>query len=125
MGKAFNDAYTAEMKAGEKENAKKTAKKQGKQAATSTVSVPNVPTPSVPDVTGGTAGKTSSKKTGGGSGGSSDSGGKIRNVSIHVDKLVERLEIHTANLQESAERVKDVVAQALLSALNDTNLAME
>ena len=62
---------------------------------------------------------------GGGSGGSSDSGGKIRNVSIHVDKLVERLEIHTANLQESAERVKDVVAQALLSALNDTNLAME
>ena len=113
------------MKAGEKENAKKTAKKQGKQAATSTVSVPNVPTPSVPDVTGGTAGKTSSKKTGGGSGGSSDSGGKIRNVSIHVDKLVERLEIHTANLQESAERVKDVVAQALLSALNDTNLAME
>ena len=122
VGKAFNDAYTAEMKAGEKENAKKTAKKQGKQAATSTVSVPNVPTPSVPDVTGGTAGKTSSKKTGGGS---SDSGGKIRNVSIHVDKLVERLEIHTANLQESAERVKDVVAQALLSALNDTNLAME
>ena len=58
-------------------------------------------------------------------GGSSDSGGKIKNVSIHVDKLVERLEIHTANLQESAERVKDVVAQALLSALNDTNLAME
>lgn len=46
-------------------------------------------------------------------------------MSIHVDKLVERLEIHTANLQESAERVKDVVAQALLSALNDTNLAME
>lgn len=125
VGKAFNDAYTAEMKAGEKENAKKTAKRQGKQAATSPAGVPNVPTPSVPDVTGGTAGKTSSKKTGGGSGGSSDSGGKIRNVSIHVDKLVERLEIHTANLQESAERVKDVVAQALLSALNDTNLAME
>lgn len=122
VGKAFNDAYTAEMKAGEKENAKKTAKKQGKQAATSPA---GVPTPSVPDVTGGTAGKTSSKKMGGGSGGSSDSGGKIRNVSIHVDKLVERLEIHTANLQESAERVKDVVAQALLSALNDTNLAME
>lgn len=125
VGKAFNDAYTAEMKAGEKENAKKTARRQGKQAATSPAGVPNVPTPSVPDVTGGTAGKTSSKKTGGGSGGSSDSGGKIRNVSIHVDKLVERLEIHTANLQESAERVKDVVAQALLSALNDTNLAME
>ena len=85
------------------------------------VTIPEVPTPTVPDVTSGTAGATASKKTGG----SSDSGGKIKNVSIHVDKLVERLEIHTANLQESAERVKDVVAQALLSALNDTNLAME
>lgn len=121
VGKAFNDAYTAEMKAGEKGNAKKNAKKQGKAAASPTVGVPTVSTPSVPDVTGGTAGKVSSK----GSGGSSDSGGKIKNVSIHVDKLVERLEIHTANLQESAERVKDVVAQALLSALNDTNLATE
>lgn len=123
VGKAFNDAYTAEMKAGEKENAKKNAKQQGKAAATPTATtIPEVPTPTVPDVTGGTAGKTSSNASGGGS---SDSGGKIRNVSIHVDKLVERLEIHTANLQESAERVKDVVAQALLSALNDTNLATE
>ena len=121
VGKAFNDAYTAEMKAGEKGNAKKNAKKQGKAAASPTVGVPTVSTPTMPDVTGGTAGKVSSK----GSGGSSDSGGKIKNVSIHVDKLVERLEIHTANLQESAERVKDVVAQALLSALNDTNLATE
>lgn len=121
VGKAFNDAYTAEMKAGEKSNAKKSTKKQGKSAATAGVTIPEVSTPTVPDVTSGTAGATASKKTGG----SSDSGGKIKNVSIHVDKLVERLEIHTANLQESAERVKDVVAQALLSALNDTNLAME
>lgn len=121
VGKAFNDAYTAEMKAGEKSNAKKSTKKHGKSAATAGVTIPEVPTPTVPDVTSGTAGATASKKTGG----SSDSGGKIKNVSIHVDKLVERLEIHTANLQESAERVKDVVAQALLSALNDTNLAME
>lgn len=121
VGKAFNDAYTAEMKAGEKSNAKKSTKKQGKSAATAGVTIPEVPTPTVPDVTSGTAGATASKKTGG----SSDSGGKIKNVSIHVEKLVERLEIHTANLQESAERVKDVVAQALLSALNDTNLAME
>ena len=125
VGKAFNDAYTAEMKAGEKENAKKNAKQQGKAAAAPSGStIPEVPTPTVPDVTSGTAGKTSSKASGGG-GGSSDSGDKIKNVSIHVDKLVERLEIHTANLQESAERVKDVVAQALLSALNDTNLATE
>lgn len=121
VGKAFNDAYNAEMKAGEKSNAKKSTKKHGKSAATAGMTIPEVPTPTVPDVTSGTAGATASKKTGG----SSDSGGKIKNVSIHVDKLVERLEIHTANLQESAERVKDVVAQTLLSALNDTNLAME
>ena len=54
VGKAFNDAYTAEMKAGEKENAKKNAKQQGKAAAAPTTTIPEVPTPKVPDVTGGT-----------------------------------------------------------------------
>lgn len=57
----------------------------------------------------------------GGSGSSSES--KIRNINIHVDKLIETFTISTTNLHESAERVKEAVGQALLSALNDVNLA--
>ena len=57
-------------------------------------------------------------------GGNSDSGGRVRNVTVNVDKLVERFEIHTTNLSEDLGKVKDMVGEALLSALNDVNLAM-
>lgn len=71
------------------------------------------PTDITPDPTSGTLS--------GGSGSSSES--KIRNINIHVDKLIETFTISTTNLHESAERVKEAVGQALLSALNDVNLA--
>ena len=74
---------------------------------------PVVPEPPTPDPTAGTLS--------GGSGSSSES--KIRNINIHVDKLIDTFTIHTTNLHESAERVKEAVGQALLSALNDVNLA--
>lgn len=66
-----------------------------------------------PDPTGGTLA----------SGGSSSGESKIRNITVHVDKLIENFTISTTNLRESAEQAKEVVAQALLSALNDVNLA--
>lgn len=57
-------------------------------------------------------------------GGSEKSGSdKIRNITVNVEKLIDHFTIQTTNLHESAERVKETVAQALLSALNDVNLA--
>lgn len=58
-------------------------------------------------------------------GGSGDKSGsdKIRNITVNVEKLIDHFTIQTTNLHESAERVKETVAQALLSALNDVNLA--
>lgn len=41
-----------------------------------------------------------------------------------MDRLVERFEIHTTNLSEDLGKVKDMVSEALLSALNDVNLAI-
>lgn len=80
--------------------------------------MPEVTVPTV-DPTGGSLSGASG--TGGGSGG--DSGGKIRNITINIEKLVERFEIHSATVGESAERVKDVMLEALMGALNDTQLA--
>ena len=107
VGKAFSDAYNTEIEASQKEEA---AKEDG---------VPQVAVPSVvtPNPTAGTLGTV-------GGGSSSGSGGKIKSVTVNIERLVERFEIHTTNLQGDVSRIKDLVSEALLSALNDVNLAM-
>ncbi|ROT17755.1 phage tail tape measure protein [Muribaculaceae bacterium Isolate-113 (HZI)] len=121
IGTAFNTAYDAEMT----ESAKKEAagKSKGKTRSGGTpnsgATVPEVTVPSV-NPTGNTLSGASG--TGGGSG--SDNGGKIRNITVNIDKLVERFEIHTATVGESTEKVKAVILETLMGALNDTQLAM-
>lgn len=116
VGKAFNDAYNAEMAASKKaEEAKKKGKPDPNNAGGEVPTV-EVPTVTPPDPTGGSLGSVGGGKT--------DSGSKIRNITVNVDKLVERFEIHTTNLSEDSGKVKDMVGEALLSALNDVNLAM-
>ena len=66
---------------------------------------------------------TSAGTSAGGAGGSSD-GSKIRSVTVNVGKLVEKLELHTTTISEGAGRVKDMITEALLGALNDANLAV-
>lgn len=115
VGKAFNDAYNAEMAASKKAEEAKKKGKPDPNAAGGEVPTVDVPTVTPPDPTGGSLGTV---------GGKSDGGGKIRNITVNVDKLVERFEIHTTNLSEDLGKVKDMVGEALLSALNDVNLAM-
>lgn len=123
IGAAFNEAYEAEMsEAAKKEAAEKGKNKSGKKAAPNSTSaaVPEVTVPRV-DPTGGSLGTATAS-----SGGSSDSGaGKIRNVTINIDKLVERIELHTATISEGTEQIKERVLEALMGALNDTQLATE
>lgn len=115
IGKAFNEAYDAEMAAAKKEDAAKKAKEK-QDGMVASGEVPHVDPPSVqPDPTAGSLGTVA-----GGTSGSE----KIRSITVNVDKLVERFEVHTTNLQGDVSRVKDMVAEALLSALNDVNLAM-
>lgn len=116
VGKAFNDAYNAEMAASKKAEEAKKKGKPDPNAAGGEVPTVDVPTVTPPDPTGGSLGTVG--------GGKSDGNGKIRNITVNVDKLVERFEIHTTNLSEDLGKVKEMVGEALLSALNDVNLAM-
>ena len=116
IGKAYTDAYNKEI--ADSEKAKKKEKAPAKPKAKTPTAGAGLPELTAPTTTvDPTVGTTSGK----GSGSSSES--KIRNINIHVDKLIEQFTIQTTNLHESAERVKEAVGQALLSALNDVNLA--
>lgn len=123
IGAAFNEAYEAEMsEAAKKEAAEKSKNKSGKRTAPNSTSaaVPEVTVPTV-DPTGGSLGTATAS-----SGSTGDSGaGKIRNVTINIDKLVERIELHTATISEGTEQIKARVLEALMGALNDTQLATE
>lgn len=120
IGQAFNEAYDAEMS----EAAKKQAAENGKDKKPG--AVPNGTAAAVPSVevpkTDPTGGTLSSAK-----GGTSGDGGagKIRNITINIEKLVERMELHTATISEGTEQIKERVLEALMGALNDTQLATE
>ncbi len=116
VGKAFNAAYNAEMEAGEKAETDKKKGRSEQNAAFGEVPTVNVPTAASPDPTGGSLTTVAGSR--------SDSGGRVGNITVNVDKLVERFEIHTTNLSEDLSRVKDMVGEALLAALNDVNLAV-
>lgn len=122
IGQAFNEAYEAEMSEAAKKEAADKAKSKGKKPAANTTAaaVPEVTVPTV-DPTGGSL----SGASGTGAGSGSDSGGKIKNITINIEKLVERFEIHSATVGESAEQVRTVILETLMGALNDTQLAAE
>ena len=65
-----------------------------------------------------------SNKLGGIGGDASKETNKVRNINITIDKLIDKFTISTTNLSESKERIKDAVAEALLSAVNDANYAL-
>ncbi|MBQ3563261.1 MAG: phage tail tape measure protein [Clostridia bacterium] len=110
--RAFSDAYNAEVNKEKALAESSETKIKEVQALDDTVVVP----PPTVDPTGGSLGGVGTQPTA--------TGEKIKNVTVNVEKLVERFEIHTTNLQGDISRVKDMVSEALLSALNDVNLAM-
>ena len=117
IGQAFSTAYNAEMEASKKEQEEKAKSEQGTpdpMAGVPQVEVPTVATPSV-DPTGGSLGTVSGSKA---------AADKVKNINVHVDRLVEKFEVHTTNLQGDMSRIKDMVSDALIAALNDVNLAV-
>lgn len=118
MGAAFNSAYDEEMAAAAKEKAQKDKKRQTPAA------IPGLPvTPSVPTVTAPTAGTPNVTVGKSGNETASKGADRIRNITVNIERLVDKFEVHTATLTESAERVRETVTEVLLSALNDTQLA--
>lgn len=107
VGKAFSDSYNAEMDASRKEQEKE-KKKEGK------IAIPEVPAVgggSVNPVGGTLKSAPSAERTNG-----------IKSITVNVDRLVDKFEIHTTNLSNDLTKVKEAVAETLLSAINDTNL---
>lgn len=113
IGKAFKEAYDAEMSASEKEKGKD--KSDGTIANVSTDA--GLVVPPATDPTGGSLGSVRGVTSSGG-------GQGVKNISVTIDKLVEKFEIHTTNLQGDVTKVKEMVGEALLSALNDVSLAL-
>lgn len=107
---AFQNAYNEEV-------AKSKAANTDDAAAIAGVQGIEVPEPETPD-------PNPIANNIGGIGGSADSSGRIKNINITIDSLVGSLTIETTNMHESAERIKDMITEALLGAVNDVNLAM-
>ncbi|MFB6456576.1 tape measure protein [Chitinophaga sp. Hz27] len=50
------------------------------------------------------------------------SGKKVYTINIKIDNLIKDFSIKTTNITESAQKVKELVTQALLSAVNDSQI---
>ena len=124
VGAAFNEAYEAEMSEAAKKEAAEKAKGKKPAANGTAAAVPTVEVPKV-DPTGGSLSTATGGKGGGASGSGDGGSGKIRNVTINIEKLVERIELHTATISEGTEQIREQVLAALMGALNDTQLATE
>lgn len=130
IGSAFNDAYDAEIaESAKKEAAKKKSQTGNKTSSTGSEFVgPSSFTPPA-ELGNNPLGLTLSTATGtsNGSGESTSAGdgnSKIRNITINVNKLIENFTISTSTVAESAERIEAIVTEALMGALNDTQLAI-
>lgn len=105
---AFRDAYNAEVEAAERAADDDT---NAAIAGVEAIEMPEAdPNPIASNI--------------GGIGGGADSSDRIKNINITIDSLVGSLTIETTNMHESAERIKDMITEALLGAVNDVNLAM-
>lgn len=113
--KAYREAYDAEMARGEeKETEGGAGATPGEGESSGNGSSVGINVPDVAGDTGLSLGSVGNAGSGGGAG--------VKNISIKIDRLIDKFEIHTTNLNESASRIKEVVMQALTSAVNDINL---
>lgn len=126
-GNAFREAYNKEIEEDAKEQKKKPGK--GKESAGKGYSSSgsgdagglglDLPQLTPPGMT--STADSSSRGAGGSAGGS----GKATHVTIHIDKLVESLTIKTSNLTSDPSEVRGIITELLLSAVNDTSLAIQ
>ena len=111
---AFTNAYQEEVEAAEKKvadsKADATAEFQMVQG-----DINALPTDPVPSPIAGTLG---------GIGGGAESMDRIKNINVTIEKVIDSFTIETTNMQESKERIRDMVAEVLVSAINDINYAV-
>lgn len=67
-------------------------------------------------------GETKSKEAKGGTGLNILESRGVQNFNISIDKLVEMIKVETTQIKEGAGEIKEIVAQALIEAVNDFSL---
>lgn len=117
IGTAFNEAYQGELKRSEEE---KKAREQ-EEAQAQAQAVPAAPELFLP---GEAADPLADSVASIGSHAAEESGGKIQSVHVTIERLVDQFTVTTNNLQEDAGRIKELVTEALVSAVNDLNYAL-
>lgn len=108
--RAFSDAYNAEVNAEQSPKEESTEVIAGLEAIDPAAQSADTDNPIASSI--------------GNIGGSADSSDRIKNINISIDSLISQLTIQTTNMHESTERIKDMVTEAMLGAVNDVNLAM-
>lgn len=112
-GKAYEEAYNAEIKKSKEEEAKK---KKEQEAPTTQTDMLGLNGLGVTNAGGGNAGTGGGgKSTGttlGSGGGSGRSGGAV----VNIGNLVGKIELHTVNMKEGVAEIKKIVTQALVEA---------
>lgn len=121
LAQSFSKAYNQEIENSRKgEESKKNPGKKGANKSSSSGTIPSLNDSfSIPSSGTNVLGGSLSSSPGM----SSDGNGKIRNITITIDKLVDKFEIRTTNLSHDVSKVKELVSEALLSAVNDVSLA--
>ena len=118
---AFRQAYDEEMERSAKEEQSDTPKLQMQMTHFDGggLGIPKIKPPRTDNSGGGTGGPGAH-----GTGGASNASG-LRNVNIHIGKLVESLTVQTTNLSSDTSEIKALITETLLSAVNDANLAIQ
>lgn len=121
LAQSFSKAYNQEIENSRKgEEAKKNPGRKGAKNSSLSGTIPSLNDSfSIPSSGTNVLGGSLSSSPGM----SSDGNGKIRNITITIDKLVDKFEIRTTNLSHDVSKVKELVSEALLSAVNDVSLA--
>lgn len=111
VGGAFTKAYNAEI---EKSKAEEEAKKNAKAETEEETELKKLDVKPDPLTLGlNSIGTTGAKAD------------KVRNITVNIERLIDRFEISTTNLREDMGRVKELVTETVLAAVNDVNFAAE
>lgn len=114
IGKAFRQAYDEEKAVSVKDEKSKKGSQGGTDPATNATKGGKFGGGTFGG--GGNGGSLSTAKRGGGS-------SSARHITINVTKLVEKIEVHTTNLQSDPSQLQTLITNILLNSLNDVNLA--
>lgn len=115
-GKAYEEAYNAEIKKSKEEEAKKKKEQEAPTTQTDMLGLNGLGVANAGRGNAGTGGGGKSMGTTLGSGGGSGRGG---GAVVNIGNLVGKIELHTVNMKEGVAEIKRIVTQALVEATGE------